>query len=236
LNRRLWVLNVVLAAVAVYAGVQLRKEWRAAKARDAAVLKTSPKPTAAPPYDRLPGETPVTAAHYADVAQKDLFDPSRNPTVIVEPPAPPPPKPMPPLPVYHGLLNLGTGPMAVLSTAKDAPHQAVHIGENIGQFKLLDVNSEEMALEWDGKTIYKRVDELTAPAAPVEPAPVAQAAPAAPSTPPPPQKSGPGEMTQFGFKTCAVNDGNAEGAVVEGYKKVMHSTPFGQSCTWDPAR
>jgi len=232
LNRKLWLLNVALAAIAVYAGFQLRREWRAARAREAATLRVPVKVLPAPGYSPLASDAPVVAAGYVDVAQKFLFDKSRNPTVEVEVPPPPPPKPVPPLPVYHGLMNLGGSLMAMLSASKDAPQQAVRLGEPIGQFTLVDVNSEEMVLEWEGHTIHKRVEELTAAPAPVETAPAPEA-PAVPP-PPPPAKSGPGEITQFGFKVCAVNDGNSEGAVIEGYKKVMHATPFGQSCTWDP--
>ncbi|HEY2015271.1 MAG TPA: hypothetical protein VGH38_17295 [Bryobacteraceae bacterium] len=236
MNRKLWILNVVLVAIAVFAGFQLRKEWRAAKAREAATLKVPLRTLPVSKYDPLPAAAPVTPSGYADIAQKMLFDKSRNPTVVVELPPEPPPKPVPPLPVYHGLMNIG-GMMAILSVSKDSPHQAIHLGEPIGQFKLLDVNSEEMTLEWEGQTIRKKLDELAAPPAPPEPAAAARyeaPAAAAPAPPPPPVKSGPGEATQFGFKVCAVNDGNAEGTVIEGYKKIMHATPFGQSCTRDP--
>ena len=235
MNRKLWVLNVVLAAVAVFAGFQLRKEWQAARAREAATLRPPAKLLAAPRYTPLPADAPVVAAGYADVAQKDLFDKSRNPTVVVDVPPPPPPKPVPALPVYHGIMNLGGGLMAMLSVNKDAPQQAIRPGEVIGQFKLVDVNSEEMTLEWEGQTIRKRVDELTAAPSPVEAAAAAPVEAPTGATPAPAAvKSGPGEITQFGFKICAVNDGNAEGSVMEGYKKVMHATPFGQSCTWEP--
>lgn len=234
MNRKLWFLNIVLVAIAIYAGFQFRRQWQAAKAREAATLRVPPKVLPPPPYTPLRPDAPVMSTSYADVAQKFLFDRSRNPVVIVEQPPAPPPKPVPPLPVYHGVMNLGGGLMAVLSVSKDAPHQTVHPGEAIGQFKLVSVNSEEMTLEWEGQTIRKKVDELTAPATPVETAAARVEAPAAPAAPPPPVKSGPGEATQFGFKTCAVNDGNAEGAVTEGYKKVMHTTPWGQSCTWEP--
>jgi len=130
-------------------------------------------------------------------------------------------------------MNLGGSLMAMLSVSKDGPQQAVRLGEPIGQFKLVDVNSEEMVLEWEGQTIHKRVEELTAAPAPVETAAAPAETPATAAAPAP-VKSGPGEITQFGFKICAVNDGNAEGTVMEGYKKVMHATPFGQSCTWEP--
>jgi hypothetical protein len=233
LNRKLWIVNIALAAVALYAGVQLRKEYLAAQDREARVHKLV-TPTPAPPYAKAPVEAPVTATAYADIAQKMLFDKSRNPTVVLELPPAPPPKPMPALPVYHGLMNLG-GTRAILSLSKEAPQQFVRPGEPIGQFKLVDVNSEEMTLEWDGQTIHKKVDELTAPAAAPESAAARTDVPSAPTPPPPAAKSGPGTDLPQGGKTCAMNDGNAEGSVVEGYKKVVYSGPFGPSCIWQPA-
>ena len=193
----------------------------------------------------------MAPATYVDVAAKMLFDPSRNPTVVIEKPPPPPPKPMPPLPFYHGMLNLGGGPIAILSVNANSPHEAVHPGENIGPFKLLDANGEEVLLEWDGKQIRKSVDELTdhkqngggqqqtqADARTAAPAPAAEARTEAPQ-PAPPQptpKAGPGEMTGFGFRTCNMNDGLAAGTVMEGFRKTMNATPFGQTCTWDPVK
>ncbi len=240
MNRKLLVLDAVLLGVVVYAGVQLHKEWKGARARESAKLHR-PLPVVKPPaYSPLPAEPPVMATGYATIAEKMLFDKSRNPTVVIEPPPVPPKPPMPPLPVYHGMMNIGPeGPLAILSVNANSAHQAVHPGEQIGQFKLVDVNSEEMVLEWQGEVIHKRVDELSArlapPAAQQEPARTETVPPpAAAAAPPPAARSGPGDSTQFGFKTCSVSDGQAEGAVVDGYKKVMHATPFGQSCTWEP--
>jgi hypothetical protein len=153
-------------------------------------------------------------------------------------PPPPPPKPMPALPVYHGMMSLGSsGPTAFFSSGADTQHQAIHIGESIGQFKLLSVNTDEIALEWDGQVVLKKVAELSGRRSAV----IAQGgqdvrteAPAAPAAPPPPVKSGPGEMTNFGNKTCSMNDGNAPGTVIEGFKKVVNTNPFGQNCSWEP--
>ncbi len=238
MNRKLLLLDVVLVAVVIYAGLRLRDEWRAARARQAATLKRTAKPLQPPAFAPLAPESPVLATEYANIAQKTLFDKSRNPDVPVEIPAPPPKPPMPPLPVYHGIMNLGGPPVAILSVTATSAHQAVHPGETIGQFKLLDVNSVEMTLEWNGEVVRKRVDELSArmnpqPQPAAEPARTETAAPA-PPPPAPAAKAGPGDTTQFGFKTCSVNDGQADGAVQDGYRKVMHSTPFGQSCTWEP--
>jgi hypothetical protein len=238
LNRKLLLLDVLLAAVVVYAGFRLKAEWRSAKVREAATLHRPARTPRPQEFTPLPTEPPVLAGGYANIAQKMLFDKSRDPNVVIEVAPPPPKPPMPPLPVFHGVMNLGEGPIAILSVNKDAAHQGVRPGETIGQFKLIDVNSEEMTLEWQGEVVRRSVNELSARAALPAEAPArtdnTPAAAPAPATPPPPVKTGPGEVTQFGFKTCQVNDGHPEGAVLDGYKKVMHQTPFGQSCTYEP--
>jgi hypothetical protein len=70
--------------------------------------------------------------------------------------------------------------------------------------------------------------------------PVADSRPAAPpaaaAPPPQPVKPGPGAETAFGNRICNMADGVAEGAVVDGYRKVVHTTPFGKSCTYDRAQ
>jgi len=112
MSRNLCFLNLLLLALAVFAGSQLRIRWRAEKAREAAEFPpTAPSiPPAAFTAVRVPPVTrPVT---YVAIAQKDLFDPSRNPDLPVEIILPPPKPPIPPLPVYHGAMNLGDGPMA----------------------------------------------------------------------------------------------------------------------------
>ncbi len=235
MNRKLLILDALLVAAVVYTGFQLRNQWRAERSREAATLNRRPRPGKPPEFAPLPTEPPVLATGYANIAQKMLFDKSRDPNVVIEVQPPPPKPPMPALPVFHGVMNLGDGPIAILSVNKDAAHEAVRPGGQIGQFKLLSVNSEEMTLEWQGETVRKNVNELSARAAePTAPAPEARTEAPAPAAPPPPVKSGPGESTAFGFKTCTVNDGHPEGAVVEGYKKVMHQTPFGTSCTYEP--
>ncbi len=238
MKRKLLILDAALVMVVAFAAVQLRNEWRAAKAREAATLHKPIKPAKVPAFTPLPPEPPVLATGYAKIAENMLFDKSRNPTVVIEQPAPPPKPPMPPLPVFHGIMNIGSeGPTAILSVNANSPHTAVHPGETIGQFKLLDVNTDELVLEWEGETVRKKVGDLAA--AMTAPPPAAEVpsrtdVPAAPAAPPPPVMSGPGDLTQFGNKMCVVNDGNSEGAVKDGYKKVMHATPFGQSCTWEP--
>ena len=129
-------LNAVLAIVVVYGGVQFRNEYKAAKAREAALRRARISPAPAPPFAPLPSDPPVLPSGYKDVAMKFLFHPSRNPDVPVElPPPPPPPPPMPDLPRVHGQMNLGDGPTALLVEKPGMPEKAIKPGESIGQFK-----------------------------------------------------------------------------------------------------
>jgi hypothetical protein len=231
-------MNVVLVASLAYAGWHLRQAWLAAKAREAAELNRKIKPGPTPPFTPLPAPGAVTPAGYANIAQEMLFDRSRNPNVVVDlppPPPPPPPKPMPPLPVYHGQMNLGDGSIAILSLTANTPHQAIHPGEEIGQFKLVDVNTDEITFEWDGKPVRKKVDELIDRRVQQDVVVTARteqlAAPEAPAAKTP---LGPGEDTGRGPRICQPNDSMPAGAVVDGYRKVIAPTPFGESCRWDP--
>jgi len=237
LNRKLLILDVVLAAVAVYAGFQFRGQWLAAKARQAAIMKSKPNPLPPPQFTPLATAPPVLSAGYAEIAQKLLFDRSRNSTVVVDVPPPPPPKPVPPLPVYHGMMNIGDGPAAILSLNAGSAQMEIHPGEPIGPFKLVDVNTQEISLEWDGKIIRKTLDEILDRTTRV----VADANSQASTAPPPPvlqvikSALGPGEDTGRGYKVCLPNDNTPDETVVDGYRKVSIRTPFGNACRWDPA-
>ena len=236
MSRKLIALNLVLAAAVAWAGWQLHNEWMAAKARQAALGKAHAAAPAPPPMTPLAAPGALLPTTYKRVATEDLFDPSRNSDVPVEPPpAPPPPPPMPPLPLCHGVMDVGEGPLAVLSVNKDSPHEALSPGDTIGQFKLLSVNTQEITLEWNGQVIHKSVEELLDRSGA---APAAAPANVVAAPPPPPavtSSKGPGEATQFGIKTCQPNDSTPEGTVVDGYRKTSRQTPFGNSCFWEPA-
>jgi hypothetical protein len=189
---------------------------------------------------------PVTAAEFADVATKDLFAPDRNPNVIVDPPPPPPEKPQPPFPIAHGVMLWdGVPPTIVLSEKAGGPQKGYHPGDMIGPWKIVSVDNSYADFEWDGKDFKKRLDELidrmpiqtSAPA----PAPATPAVPAA-SLKPAAQTlsgsshSGPGQDTGGGTKACYADDSSPDGAIVEGMKKVVNTTPFGTVCHWEPAK
>jgi hypothetical protein len=236
LNRKLLLLDVALVAALVWGGFRFRDEWQAAKAREAATMNRKVKTAAPPPFTPTPASPAVLASQYAQIAEKMLLDKSRNPTVVIEVPPPPPPKPMPPLPRYHGTMNLGDGPMAVMSLPGDR-QQEIHQGQTIGDFKLVDIRPDEVALEWDGKVVRKKVDRAsdeTGQGAPQRTQqPVAATAPPAPPAPAP-AALGPGGDSGRGYRDCQRNDTNPPGTVVNGYRKTMTPTPFGSVCRWDP--
>lgn len=240
MSRKLWFLNLLLLALAVFAGLQLRTRWRAEKARERAELRRQVKPIPGPQYTPTPVPPPTTPVNYVAIAQKDLFDPSRNPDVPVVVPPPPPKPPMPPLPVYHGVMNIGGGPMVFLSVNSGAPQQATAPGEMIGPFKLVDVTRQDLTLEWNGEMVRKSLDELTSTTAapPVEassgrteaPTPQVQAKVEAPTA------KGPGGDAFNESKLCQPNDTTPFGTVQDGLRKTEIKTPFGSTCLWDPEK
>jgi len=243
-NRKLLTLNVALLALAIYGGFQLHSQWAAAKSRELAVRRYQAKAIPAAPLAALPQEPAVLPSGYKDVAINDLFDQSRNPNVPVEPPPPPPPpKPVPPLPAFHGMMDIGDGPIAMMSPAGSSVQQEVRAGGMIGEFKLVDFNRQEIALEWDGKVIHKRVDEVAdRGSGDDQRGPAVMAAgtvlPGILNTQAPqeaPKRDlGPGPGDAGARRPCQANDSSAAGTVTDGYRKVVIPTLFGNTCYWDP--
>jgi hypothetical protein len=231
LKRKLLILDAVLIAAVFFAGVRMRDEWRTEKVREAAALNRKVIPAAAPRYDPLAQAAPALPSAYLDIAQKMLFDKSRNSTVVIETPAAPPPEPVPPLPVYHGQMDLGDGLIVMLSETSTAAHHGVRVGEEIGPFKLVDANAREMAFEWKGNVIRKSVDNLLdrSGAVPSAASGAAERSVQAAAPPPKPQKIDPNS-------SCNPNDGYGDGAVVDGYRKTVTPSPFGPICRWDAVR
>ena len=56
---------------------------------------------------------------------------------------------------------------------------------------------------------------------------------AAPATPTPPAEAKPGAVViGNSTKNCTPGDNSPAGTVVDGYKKVVEATPFGNACRW----
>ncbi len=232
MTRKLILLDLVLLSAVVWTGNRWWQERQAIEAREQALAGQKVKPAPPPPFTPLPQVPPVTPMGYADIAQKNLWDKSRNPTVEK---VLPPPKPMPSLPVLHGIMNID-GISAVFSEKADSPHKEYRPGEMIGSFRLVSVNSQEVVFDWEGKPVVKRVEDLQ----PRKEAERAQDARTAPAPPPAatvvsaPQ--GPGVDMGRGVRACAPNDSNPPGTIVDGLRKVVSETPFGQACRWEPMK
>lgn len=237
MRRRILLLNLALLALTALAGWQLRREWRAARLRDQATLNKSVRPVATPPASAASPAGPVTAAGYADIAQKMLFAKDRNPEVVKEEAPPPPPPPMPPLPVFRGVMNLGGGAVAILSVDAKAPSQEIRTGQQVGEFKLVAIRSTDIVLEWNGEQVTKSMDELKAH----EEENQQQVASARTEAPPPAAaaqmvQAGPGVDIGAGKRACVKNDSTPAGAVVDGLRKVVTESPFGPICRWEPVK
>jgi hypothetical protein len=235
-------MNLLLLALTLAAAARLRWQWLDARTREQGVLRQRTKPLPPPPVPPVPAAEAVRAGAYIDIAQKMLFSKDRNPIVVVVAPPPPPPKRQPPLPLFHGMVDLGDGPMAIMSEKSGAQHRDFRPGEQIGEYKLVAVDRQEITLEWDGRNITKKVDEMldrsVAPA-PQASAPAATATAAAPPHPAQPQPRGeakPGaDLGGRGIRACQAGDTSPPGTVADGMRKVIRKTPFGESCYWEAA-
>lgn len=240
MRTKLLLLNLVLLTLAAWLAWRIRERWLEARVREQKVLgaKVKPEVQPVPPLGRPP--QPLASGSYAEVAQKMLFARDRNPNVIIEAE---PPKPQPPLPVTHGLMDLGDGPVIILSEKAGGAPRGYMAGEKVGEYTLAAVNYEEIVLEWEGQQIKKKISELQSK----EPTPErtaaqerraqaasAQAAPAAQKTTvsTPASQTGPGQTVGGNFRACIPGDPSPPGSVSGGYRKEVFETPFGKACRW----
>ena len=237
MRRRILLLNLLLVALTAAAAWQLRREYLAAQTREQAELAKRVRPLPPAPAAAPRIEAPVTALNYGEIAQKMLFSKDRNPNVVVEIAPPPPPKPMPPLPIFRGVMNLGDGPIAILSEKPNTPTREFRVGQQVGEFKLVAVNNRDIVLEWEGKQVTKQVEELTLRDDGKQEAAAARTeAPATAGAAAGPVQSGPGVEIGGGIRACLPNDSTPAGTVVDGMRKVVSESPFGKVCRWQPLR
>ena len=246
MTRRLIVVDLILLVLIGLLAWQLRREWRRENNREQALYRYQSKPTPPPSMTALAKLSPFEAAAYAAVAQNNLFSLDRNPNVIVDV-EPPKPKVQPLFPVARGVMLWdGAPPTIVLSEKAGAAQKGYHPGDAIGEWKIVSIDNTYVVFGWDGKEYQKRIDELL-DRAPIEmaaaPAPApAQAAAAkattALSTPSSSaDKNGPGMDVGGGYRACNEGDSSPPGTMVDGYKKVISSSPFAKSiCRWESAK
>lgn len=246
MTRKVLWLDLVLIALACLSVWRFRREVAREDAREQALWNARIKPKPANLLTPLAPVAPLTALAYGDVAQLNLFSADRNPQVIIEPTAPPAPKPVPPFPVARGvMLWEGAPPTVVLSEKSGGPQKGYHPGDRIGEWRVVSVDNQYLALEWNGQQFKKRLDEL------MDRTPLVQEAPAltpVQSNTPAPAKGaqslgdsstkpgGPGIDVGGDSRMCAPGDNAPVGTVQDGYRKVSTPTPFGASCRWEKVK
>jgi hypothetical protein len=233
MNRRLVLLNLILAALVAVAAWALWQRQRDAGQRETALLAAGIPAVTPPPALSPPPAAAVQPASYVDVAQKMLFSRDRNPDVILEVA---PPKSPPPFPRFFGVMDFGSGPSILLAERSGAPQRSFRIGERVGEFRLAALERTALVFEWEGKRLRAPLDEIREKAAPapVEEAPKpAPAATQSTTVVAPAQQGRPGAERSTTMRYCAPGDNAPHGTVADGYRKVISETPFGRSCVWE---
>jgi hypothetical protein len=200
------------------------------------VLGKVVKPLPPPPLSELPPVQRLAAATYAEIADKTLFSRDRN-SIITQ--VAPPEKIMPPLPLLHGVVDVGDGPVALLLMKAGGQDKGFRPGDKVGDFKLVSVTASEIVFDWDGKAIEKKLEEIMDRSATQAATADTTPRPAAPAAPPPPPASGrpePGVSMGGDLKACQAGDNSPAGTVADGMRKVISATPFGSTCRWEPVK
>ncbi len=251
-------MNLALLAAIALVAWQARVRWNAAQTEREVASRVAVKSAAVTPPAALPLPEAAPAARFAEVATNDLFSRDRNPTIVIEPPKVEKPKEMPPLPVIYGVMGLPGGTRALMSERVGIPSRAVHAGDSVGEFKVVALDTRDVTFEWEGKQIARRIDSLidrsaTPTAAGIAAAPATVAAAPQPAStnpydaqlreqaakagaqPAPPTSAALGvEVGSVGHsaRACRPGDTAPAGTVLEGYRKILTSTPFGTNCQW----
>lgn len=242
MRRRLIFLNLVLLALAAAGSWRLRVNWQAGRVEERKVLESSVKSSAPPAPAPLRSPRPAQAADFIDVAQQMLFDRDRNPKVIVEVA---PAKPMPALPLAYGMMDMGSGPVVILSEKPGAANRGYSPGEKVGSFVLAAIEGEELVFNWEGQEVRRKFQDLKPQAGSTASVGGGEQAVPAPATAkaavqsvglPVPAETGPGLELTGDLKSCQPTDTSPPGTIRDGYRKVVNRTPFGQSCHWEPVK
>jgi hypothetical protein len=237
MKTRLRILNIILLLACGFTVWQMRANQVEASARQDRVFANRAKPAAQNEVQIEPIPAAAVPSTYSEVAMRMLFAQDRNPNVVEEKKPEPEPKKMPPLPVFHGVINFGDGPVAMLSPDGSTKQGSYKEGDSIGEFKIVKITKEKLTFNWDGQEIVKTAEQLKAEAAPAKkpaaakakPAPVAQNTP-----PPPPAKAGPGKETGGRERACQPGENAPDGTVVDGWVKRTTYSPMGAVCYWEP--
>ena len=242
MNRKIVLLNVCLLALLASLGWMLRARWLDARAKERAVLSKAARRTEVLPPPASAPPAPANPSEYSEVVAKTLFSKDRDPNVVIVVPPPPPPKPeepIPPRPAYHGQMVWGPEPVAFLSIDSKNTQRSYRAGDEVGPFKLVAFDHEQIKFEWNGKTLEYKLSELKPkPTDAAQPQPQAQNGDAAPPPAPTPVKAAGDQNPPMGAqegerRNCVVGDRSPMGTVNNGYRKVVGNGMIGEICYWE---
>ncbi len=239
MNRKLIALNLALVVLIGAAAWRLWDVMQEADARLSAIVDQPLEKVEPPPADPQAPPEPVRAGDYYDIARQLLFFPDRNPDIVIEAA---PPKPVPPMPVAHGVLDLGSGPTIILSADDSALQRAYRVGDEYEQFRIARITDTTVVFEWEGELLSRSLEELK----PATVAPPIRTRTTAAAKPKPAKAKaavlgekveGPSKIDMGGgFRACQQGDTSPPGTVAGGFRKVVSQTPFGSVCRWEPVK
>ena len=126
-----------------------------------------------------------------------------------------------------------------------ARRRATTRATQIGDWKIVSVDNQYVVFEWDGKQFKKRIDELMDRSGLAAETAQRQLPPPLPTRRLPPRRkvcripSKSDHWVDVGaddMRGCKPGDDSAPGTVVDGFKKVVSSTPFGNACRWEQVK
>jgi hypothetical protein len=158
-NKKLLALNILLAILVVATAYGLYSRITAANERYAILHPDGPAKDV-PDYGGPSAARRVRAGDHLPIVDRLLFSADRNPIIEVAEPVAPPPEPRPPLPRLVGVMELGQGPVALMSPDLESRAGPVAVGEKVGAFTFLGTEGEKVLLQWKEEKIAALPSEL----------------------------------------------------------------------------
>lgn len=158
-NKKLLALNLVLAVLVVAAAAGLYASIGAANERYSILTPQVPAKDV-PDYPGPEAARRVRAGDYLPIVDRMLFASDRNPIIEVAGPLQASSESRPPLPRLAGVMELGEGPIALMSPDLDSPATPVEVGEKVGAFTFLGTQGERILLRWQDEKIAAMPSEL----------------------------------------------------------------------------
>jgi hypothetical protein len=258
MKRKLMLLNLGLLAVLAAGGLEWNRRVEQGRSRYE-ILHRFGEPKDAPVLPAPQPPARVRQADYLPAVNRLLFYQDRNAVVEVETP-PEQVVTRPALPVLSGVMNLGEGPIALMSATTKASPRPVAVGEKIGEYTFLGFSGDKLKLAWQGEEIELAQEQLlgeinsggrsesrpaaasgdpsAAPRRGASSRPTARR-PATKTPAPADNRKAIGGRYNIGVETrpgyflADPADKSPDGTESEGYRKVVRKTPFGSQAWWE---